>query len=120
MDFSSKLKKARELKNVSVDDLAEKLGVSRQTVYDWESGKSEPRKEKLYKLQQILGLDAKHHTEEFTVNNGDGESLEPGLAYKYIKTLERIVDGKDEEISWLRKHIDELTARTVLTVKEAG
>lgn len=75
MEFSQKLKNARELKNLSVDDLAEKMSVSRQTVYDWESGKSEPRKAKLDKLKQILGMDYEHHTQNFNLTAKTGEEM---------------------------------------------
>lgn len=75
MEFKDKLKSARELKNWSVDDLAEKMGVTRQTVYDWESGKSEPRKAKLDKLRGILGMDYEHHTENFNLTARKGEEI---------------------------------------------
>jgi predicted transcriptional regulator len=71
VDFASKLKSARELKRVSVDDLAAQLGVSRQTIYDWESGKSEPRKTKLEKLKLILSMDHSHHTDYFELKKDD-------------------------------------------------
>lgn len=72
MKFSEKLKAARELKGISVDDLAGKLKVSRQTIYDWESGKSEPRKAKLDKLREILNMDHPHHTEAFVLPRDQG------------------------------------------------
>lgn len=72
--FGDKLKSARELKNMSVDDLAEKIGVSRQTIYDWEAGKSEPRKGKLDKLREILNMTHAHHTEAFVLPRQTGSN----------------------------------------------
>ena len=40
MEFSKSLKNIRKKNNVSQEDLAEKLGVSRQTVSSWENDKS--------------------------------------------------------------------------------
>lgn len=42
MEFSKSLKNIRKKNNVSQEDLAEKLGVSRQIVSSWENDKSYP------------------------------------------------------------------------------
>lgn len=42
MDFSEKLLTLRKAKNLTQEELAEKLNVSRQSVSKWESGQAVP------------------------------------------------------------------------------
>lgn len=124
MEFAEKLKTARELRNLSVDDLAKKMNVSRTTVYDWEAGVSEPRKEKLNKLQEILDINHNRHTDEFVVSSPIiKENVDYGLVDKLMKAYQSTIDSKQQEIEskekeilrllddkqWLRDHIDTLT-----------
>lgn len=50
MNFSEKVQKLRKDKNISQEDLAEIMNVSRQAVSKWESGQSMPD---IYKLVEI-------------------------------------------------------------------
>ena len=47
MDLSEKILKLRKANNLSQEELAEKLGVSRQSISKWESGQSLPDIDKL-------------------------------------------------------------------------
>jgi len=42
--------------NLSVIALAKEFGVSRQTIYNWFSGKNEPAKYHIPRIKEILGL----------------------------------------------------------------
>ena len=42
MDLGTKLKQARQSRNVTQETLAERLGVSRQTISNWENNRSYP------------------------------------------------------------------------------
>ncbi len=44
-------------KRWSVADLARKMGVKKQTIYNWESGKTEPKLSQFLHLYAIVGLD---------------------------------------------------------------
>lgn len=46
MNFSEKLLTLRKAKNLTQEQLAEKLDVSRQSVSKWESGQTAPEMEK--------------------------------------------------------------------------
>ena len=48
------IKKAREGKGLSQEQLAERLNVTRQAVSNWERGKSEPDIETLQRLSEVL------------------------------------------------------------------
>ena len=48
------IKKLRESKNMTQDDLGKELNVNRSTIAMWETGQSYPRAEKLIALSRIL------------------------------------------------------------------
>lgn len=56
MNLSDNLKKIRKDNNLSQEDLAEKLGVSRQSVSKWESGLAYPEMDKVLELCRIFNL----------------------------------------------------------------
>lgn len=56
MNFSDNLKKIRKEHNLSQEQLAEQLGVSRQSVSKWESGQAYPEMDKMLSLCQLFNL----------------------------------------------------------------
>lgn len=56
MDLGSRIREARESQNLSQDELAEKMHISRQAISKWETGKSYPDIEKILKLSDIFHL----------------------------------------------------------------
>jgi len=56
MNLSDNLKKIRKDNNLSQEQLAEKLGVSRQSVSKWESGLAYPEMDKMLQLCQLFNL----------------------------------------------------------------
>ncbi|WP_088043297.1 helix-turn-helix domain-containing protein [Bacillus sp. EAC] len=56
MIFSERLKKEREKRNLSQNELAEKLHVSRQSVSKWETGKNYPSIEIIIDLSDLFGI----------------------------------------------------------------
>lgn len=54
MGFSENLQNLRKIKNMSQEQLAEKLEVSRQAVSKWESGNGYPETEKIIKICEIF------------------------------------------------------------------
>ena len=57
MTFGEQIKQGREEQNLTQEELAERIGVSRQAVSKWESGLSVPRGENRAVLCQLLSLD---------------------------------------------------------------
>lgn len=60
--YSEKLYELRKQRGMSQEEFAEKIGVSRQSIYAWESGKSLPDIENLYKMCQILKIEVNELT----------------------------------------------------------
>ncbi len=56
MDIGSKLKNARNEANFTQEEIAEKLGVSRQTISNWENSKSYPDIINVIKLSDIYSI----------------------------------------------------------------
>ena len=56
MKLSENLKKIRKENNLSQEDLAEKIGVSRQSVSKWESGSAYPEMDKMVQICNIFNL----------------------------------------------------------------
>lgn len=56
MNFADNLKKIRKENNLSQEQIAEKLGVSRQSVSKWESGQAYPEMDKMIQICQIFNL----------------------------------------------------------------
>ena len=58
MDFSERLLTLRKSLDLTQEQLAEKLNVSRQSVSKWESGTSEPSTSNLLALARLFGISA--------------------------------------------------------------
>lgn len=56
MDFSEKLLTLRKANNLTQEQLAEKLEVSRQSVSKWESGQAAPELEKIIAMSAIFNV----------------------------------------------------------------
>ncbi len=56
MDLGKRIKNEREKLNMSQDDLAQKMDISRQAISKWETGSSYPDIEKIIKLSEIFNL----------------------------------------------------------------
>ena len=64
MKLGEEIRRAREEKHLSQEDLAEQLGVSRQAVSKWENGMALPQGINREMLNKILGLKVMQETEE--------------------------------------------------------
>lgn len=75
MDFAQRVKRLREDRGLTQEELAASLGLTRPAVGRWESGRSKPRLDKLDQLAALLGTSA------YYLLNGDGpERVESSAA----------------------------------------
>lgn len=56
MEFSQKLVYLRKQHHLTQGDFAEKVGVTRQAVYKWESGQSYPGAQTLVEMKALFGV----------------------------------------------------------------
>lgn len=56
MSFGENLRNVRKKKNITQEDLAETLGVSRQAISKWESNNGYPETEKLLVISEVLNI----------------------------------------------------------------
>lgn len=111
LTFGDTISQARESRNLTQFGLAEKIGVSKNTVTLWEIGKRSPRHDKLAKLSSVLDLPLDLLEEKLhSAKNGDclksvgsllkserekaGLSIKKlarlaGLSYRFISRLEQ-------------------------------
>lgn len=89
MIMAEKITMLRKRNGWSQEELAEKLGVSRQAVSKWESGVSLPDLDRMVKMSQLFCVSTdyllKDEIEEVTLPEGD---LAPESGGDYVVTLE--------------------------------
>ncbi|WP_438466056.1 LexA family transcriptional regulator [Streptococcus pluranimalium] len=61
---SEKIKKRREELGLKQIQVAEQLGISKQSYFAWEKGKTKPNKKNLEKLEHLLKVEAGYFSEE--------------------------------------------------------
>lgn len=54
--FGKRLREVRKSKKLTQKELAEQIGIKRNTYSDWENGKTEPSFENLVKLADLLDV----------------------------------------------------------------
>ena len=89
MKLSENLKKIRKENNLSQEQLAEQLGVSRQAVSKWESGQSYPEMDKVfnicklynYNIDELLNENVTSVKEEKEAKNNFNKLIEEILSY---------------------------------------
>ncbi len=75
-DLSVRLQKIRKENNLSQEALAEKLGISRQTVSEWECGDITPDLNNLIALSEIYGISVDELIGNDFNKNGQNESTD--------------------------------------------
>jgi transcriptional regulator with XRE-family HTH domain len=68
LPFSIQLRRLRELQRLSLEEVAQQLGVSRQSVWYWEKGRNLPSRDNLIQLAQILRVGEQELSPDLTNN----------------------------------------------------
>ena len=85
--FSQNLQKLRASKNISQEQLADKIGVSRQSVSAWESGKSSPELEKLVAISNLFNVSLDELTGEISTKKIDFDKEDYNKTYRKIAII---------------------------------
>ena len=97
MTIGNLIRKARKAKKLSLDALGEKLGVSRQLVWQWEKGDSDPRK-------HLLGL---------------SQHLDVPVDYFYGKRSPSVLAAKIGQLSSDQQELIETMVEKLLSQRQA-
>ena len=119
MTFGETLKKLRQRKNISQDDLAKELNVKQYVISSWEIGRSEPNIEQIKFLSScfniptdyLLGKDAilVNDEKEFEiVTNHFKQDVNDGVISEVIKLLEDLNEKDRVKIAKIVKDTIEL------------
>ena len=85
--FNQNLQKLRAEKNISQEQLADKIGVSRQSVSSWESGKSSPELDKLIALSELFEISLDELTGEISTKKANFNKKEYEKSYQKIALI---------------------------------
>ncbi len=91
MKFCDKLPKLRKEHNLSQENLAEKLNVSRQAVSKWESGSSYPDMEKMIEMCRILNCTLEDLLDDGTIGKKRKDNKEEIGNENYIESFFKYV-----------------------------
>ena len=98
MKFCDKLQKIRKENNVTQEQLADKLNVSRQAVSKWESGTAYPDTEKLIQISKIFNTSL----DELINDNKDNSKTTNDKKFNLMETFNMIFDfiSKSVNMFW--------------------
>jgi len=94
--LGKKIKELRKKLGLTQEALAERVGVTRLAVSNWESGKSIPKGDKLMKLAEVFGVSAS----ELLVEGNEAEVLD-------------FLEIRDSEVEEFLRHVDILKYKEV-------
>ena len=109
MEFHDKLKQLRKKQQISQEELAHQLNVSRQAVSKWESGQGFPETDKLLMIGNVFGVSLDYLLKD---NHGTADS-EPEAGYYVSREM---VQGYLEMKKHSAKHIAMGVALMVLSI----
>ena len=84
MSMGSKLAQARRKNNLTQEQLAEQLGVTRQAVSRWESDAAHPETDKIVRMSQLLGVSCDWLLRDGADDAGNGAAAAPALVTRLL------------------------------------
>jgi len=95
MKFCDKLQKIRKENNVTQEQLADKLNVSRQAVSKWESGTAYPDTEKLIQISKIFNTSL----DELINDSKDNNKVVNNKKFNFMETFNIIFDFINKSVN---------------------
>ena len=84
MSMGSKLAQARRKNNLTQEQLAQQLGVTRQAVSRWESDAAYPETDKIVRMSQLLGVSCDWLLRDGADDAGNGAAAAPALVTRLL------------------------------------
>lgn len=97
MEFSEKLTQLRRRQGLSQEHLADRLGVTRQSVSKWEGGAAMPELSKLIALSELFGVSVDYLVKDYLETPETAEGEDPARADRLeqkVDELTRYVKGR--------------------------
>lgn len=106
MDIKSNLKKARKERRLTQDEMAEKLGMTRQAYCNMENGKTELVNKKMYKIAEMFDVNIESLILGYS-SAGDVQALTEQLSRSVqdISRLVKVIDEMSKAMNNQREHI---------------
>ena len=104
--FSQNLQKIRSEKNLSQEQLADKIGVSRQTISAWESGKASPELDKITAISKLFSVSIDELVGEIGDKDEKNYVIIKNIDTISFKTVFKSLENYGEKINF--KNSDEL------------
>ena len=100
MEFSEKLSYLRKKAGLSQEQLADRLGVTRQSVSKWESGAAMPELVKLIALSELFGVSVDYLVKDHMAEQeqASGNSSDTARLEQKLDALSRQVDADEEKM----------------------
>ena len=87
MEIGDRVKELREKAGLTQEELADRMGVQRNTVWRWENKKATLRTENIQRLSSVLNVDATELVSSPEVKSISQESLKPGATGGIFSSL---------------------------------
>ncbi|MDD3212297.1 MAG: helix-turn-helix transcriptional regulator [Eubacteriales bacterium] len=102
MDVADRIQLLRKTRGISQEELAERVGVSRQAVSKWESGQSMPDIEKILLMSEDFGV-----TTDYLLKGVEAADHRPdagifsivGTAFNFIGLIVAVMVWREEQVS---------------------
>lgn len=110
---SKKMKTLRRLHGLTQQDLGDKIGQSKQSIYNYENGKKEPTMKTLYKIAEALDIEFDDLIGDTGKYVSEGKEYELGTPeyhfYDLLTKLGRYIGGKAIINNYLESEVVDIT-----------
>lgn len=109
MNLAEKLTIQRKKLGMSQEQLADRLGITRQSVSKWEAGSSVPEISKLVAMSELFGVSLDYLLKDYLEEENDRKNPEDMYQGSFLEKDRADADRQFEENARLEKKVDELT-----------
>ena len=105
MNLAENLKKIRKENNLSQEQLAEKLSVSRQSVSKWESGQAYPEMDKVLQLCKLFNISVDDLLNQDVSELNNNKAVKTNInkfSEDFLNCIIGVAKGLENVIYWIR------------------
>lgn len=103
MSFATRLRQAREQSGLTQQDLAEKLGVTKSAIGNYENGVSSPKWDVLLKIFDILQVEPNFlYQDSFSLDVSESRSLTPPQQSALLSSFDQLnEEGQQKAVDYV-------------------